>query len=71
MKSNKQTAVVAVDGVLLDTIEDTKRKLKIGRTKVYELIKGGHLQAVKVGRNTRVIAASTQRLVSNLLDAQT
>jgi hypothetical protein len=67
MKNHEQTQVVVIDGALLDTIEETKRKLKLGRTKIYELINGGHLQVVKLGRNTRVVAASTQRLVNDLL----
>ena len=70
MKNLEQTQVVAADGVLLDTIEETKRKLKLGRTKVYELINGGQLQAVKLGRSTRVLATSTQRFVSDLLNEQ-
>lgn len=70
MNKHESSNVVAVDGVLLDSIEDTKRKLKLGRTKIYQLIAAGHLQVVKVGRTTRVVAASTQRLVSDLLRQQ-
>jgi excisionase family DNA binding protein len=58
------------EGVLLDTLQDTQRKLKLGRTKIYELINGGHLQVVKVGRNTRIVASSTHRFVTNLLSHQ-
>ncbi len=67
MKNLDHTQIAVVDGALLDTIEETKRKLKLGRTTVYALINGGHLQAVKVGRNTRIVAASTQRFVNKLV----
>ena len=69
MKPNEiEHAVAPNDGVLLDTIEDTKRKLRVGRTRIYELINRGDLYAVKLGRSTRIVAASTQRFVNNLLN---
>ena len=69
MKPNEiEHAVAPNDGVLLDTIEDTKRKLCVGRTRIYELIHSGDLHAVKLGRSTRIVAASTQRFVNNLLN---
>jgi excisionase family DNA binding protein len=70
METHEQAQVTTVDGALLDTIEETKRKLKLGRTKIYELINAGHLQAVKLGRSTRVVAASTQRFVNILIHEQ-
>jgi hypothetical protein len=71
MKTREQLVAAVSDGALLDTIEDTKRKLKLGRTKVYELINGGQLQVVKLGRNTRIVASSTERFVEDLLTKQT
>lgn len=38
--------------------------LGVGRTKIYELIRDGHLQAVKVGRCTLISRESLDRLVS-------
>ena len=67
MNTNEHGPVTLVDGALLDTVADTQRKLKLGRTKIYELMNAGHLQVVKLGRNTRIVASSTQRLVSDLL----
>lgn len=39
--------------------------LRIGNTKGYELIKSGELEAVKIGRSTRITWASILRLVEN------
>jgi len=44
------------------SINDTARTLGIGRTKVYELIKAGLLEVVKIGRRTLVRTASIRAL---------
>lgn len=45
------------------TIHDACRISSIGRTRLYELIKEGKLEARKVGKRTLVMAASLRRLI--------
>ena len=45
-------------------INDAARMIGIGRTKLYELISTGELEAVKIGKATRVTTASIHELVS-------
>jgi excisionase family DNA binding protein len=52
--------------VLLDTIEGTARALKVGRSTIYELLKKNQLEAVKIGRSTRIPVASRKALVERL-----
>jgi excisionase family DNA binding protein len=44
------------------SVTETMRALGIGRTKVYELINGGLLKVVKIGRRTLVRTASIRAL---------
>ena len=44
-------------------INDAARMIGVGRTKLYELIANGELEAVKIGKATRVTTASLQELV--------
>ena len=44
------------------SIPKTARRLDIGRTKTYELIKTGRLESVKIGKRQLVVVASTERL---------
>lgn len=44
-------------------INDAARMIGVGRTKLYELISTGELQAVKIGKATRVTTASLHELV--------
>lgn len=37
----------------------------VGNTKGYELIKDGHLEAIKIGRSTRIVWDSVKRLVAS------
>jgi excisionase family DNA binding protein len=43
-------------GLLLLTVEEAARRLRLGRTLVYRLISSGELESVKVGRLRRVPA---------------
>jgi len=47
---------------LLIDIKQTCHTLGLGRTKVYELISGGDLKAVKLGKRTLVRFDSVKRL---------
>ena len=44
-------------------INDAARMIGVGRTKLYDLIAGGGVETVKLGKSTRVITASLHRLV--------
>ena len=44
-------------------VNDAARMIGIGRTKLYELISNGELEAVKIGKATRVTTASLNDLV--------
>ena len=44
-------------------INDAARMIGVGRTKLYELIASGDVEAIKLGKSTRIITASLHRLV--------
>lgn len=48
---------------MLYSIRDTMGALNIGRTSVYNLIKSGRLQAVKLGSRTLIKVSSIHALV--------
>jgi excisionase family DNA binding protein len=48
------------------TIHETRKELKCGHTKTYELINSGQLKAVKMGRHTRVLKSSIDALIASL-----
>jgi excisionase family DNA binding protein len=59
----------AADGAqdeLLLTVEEAARRLRIGRTLVYQLISSGKLESVKVGRLRRVPAECLPAYVTTL-----
>jgi excisionase family DNA binding protein len=59
----------AADGTqdeLLLTVEEAARRLRIGRTLVYQLISSGELESVKVGRLRRVPAECLPAYVATL-----
>jgi excisionase family DNA binding protein len=45
------------------SINDTKRKLGIGRTKVYDLIRNRELETIKIGTRRLVLIRSIHALV--------
>ena len=47
-------------------IEPACRYLDVGRSKLYELIREGKLDAVKIGKSARVTTASLKRFVESL-----
>jgi len=61
----EQIADGAPDGLLL-TVEEAARRLRIGRTLVYQLISSGELESVKVGRLRRVPAECLPEYVATL-----
>jgi excisionase family DNA binding protein len=52
---------------LLLTVVEAAAMLGVGRTKAYELIAGGELQVVHIGRAARVPLAAVHRYVNALL----
>lgn len=56
------------DPVLL-RVQDVARQLRVGRTKVYDLIDEGQLRRVKLGRVALVPATDVEALVARLTSA--
>ncbi|PZS22213.1 MAG: transcriptional regulator [Pseudonocardiales bacterium] len=50
------------------TVEDAARRLSVGRTTMYALLKAGHVNSVRIGRLRRIpaeaLAAYTARLIA-------
>lgn len=44
-------------------INDAARMIGVGRTKLYELIASGEIEAIKLGKSTRITTASLHELV--------
>jgi len=44
-------------------VNDAARMIGIGRTKLYELIASGEIEAIKLGKSTRIMTASLHELV--------
>ena len=44
-------------------VNDAARMLGVGRTKLYELIASGEIDAVKIGKSTRITTVSLHRLI--------
>lgn len=53
------------NGLLLG-IPSTQRRLDVGRTTVYRLLREGELQSVKIGRRTLITSASIDAYVRRL-----
>lgn len=54
---------------LLLTPEEAARTLAIGRSKVYELMAGGGLRSVKIGKSRRVPASALADYLAGLEEA--
>lgn len=52
---------------VLYRVEEVARALRIGRTKVFDLIRSGELASVKIGGSRRIPAASLDDYLSRLL----
>ena len=49
--------------IIATSINDAAKALGIGRTSIYQLIRDGRLDAVKLGRRTLVKTESIRRLI--------
>lgn len=47
------------------SVNDAAKALGLGRTSIYQLIREGKLEAIKLGRRTLVKAASIRKLVDD------
>ncbi|SDS18305.1 helix-turn-helix domain-containing protein [Actinopolymorpha singaporensis] len=60
---------VTVPVTFLLTAEETAQALRISRTSVYELIKTGQLDSVRIGRRRRISVAAIERYVAGLANS--
>jgi excisionase family DNA binding protein len=51
---------------LLLTPEEVAKALRVGRSKVYELIRSGSLRSVKIGGSRRISATALAEFVTSL-----
>jgi len=51
-------------------VNEAARMIGVGRTKLYELIVSGDVEAVKLGKSTRILTASFHRLVTRQRDPE-
>ena len=51
-------------------VNEAARMIGVGRTKLYELIVCGDVEAVKLGKSTRILTASLHRLVTRQRDPE-
>ena len=58
-----------MERVLLTT-EEAAESLKVGRCKVYDLIRSGELESIKIGRLRRIPVASIRAFAQRLLDEE-
>ncbi len=56
---------------LANTINDSCRRLGIGRTLMYDLIKQGKLRSIKLGTRTLIPESELQRLIAEQLTQAT
>jgi len=55
---------------LLLTVEEAASLLRLGRTRVYQLVMGGKIQSVKVGRRRLVVRQGLEEFVDQLVEDQ-
>lgn len=51
---------------MLLTVEDVQNALRLGRTKIYELIRTGQLPVVRIGRSVRIRREALERWLEAL-----
>jgi excisionase family DNA binding protein len=50
---------------ILVTVEEASQIMSMGRTRIYELIKNGHLKSIKCGKSRRIVTDSIRAFVEN------
>lgn len=58
----------AMPAPLANKIPDACRRLGIGRTVLYELIKSGEVRTIKIGTRTLIPEAELQKVISSRLE---
>jgi excisionase family DNA binding protein len=53
---------------LLVTIEEAARRLSIGRSQIYEVMRRGRLRSVRIGRSRRILERDLEAFVGGLFD---
>jgi excisionase family DNA binding protein len=61
----ESTATLPVDPLLV-TVEEAARLLRVGRTLIYEQLRRGTLQSIRVGRCRRIALVDLERFVEHL-----
>ncbi|MFG3300991.1 helix-turn-helix domain-containing protein [Micromonospora chersina] len=51
-------------------VEQAAARAQLGRTRMYELIKTGEIQSVKIGRSRRIPVEALDAYVARLVDEQ-
>lgn len=51
---------------ILLTVEEAARKLRIGRTRMFALIKSGEIEAVQIGRSRRIHPEAIEQFAQKL-----
>lgn len=51
---------------MLLTVEDVQNVTRLGRTKVYEMIRTGQLPVIRIGRSVRIRRETLKRLLDEL-----
>jgi excisionase family DNA binding protein len=54
----------------LVTVEEAAQLLRLGRTRAYQLVLGGQILSVKLGRSRLVVRSSLEEFVAGLIAAQ-
>lgn len=54
---------------LASTVDDASKRLGIGRSKLYQLIREGQLRSFKIGVRTMIAESELQRFVSKCMEA--
>lgn len=55
--------------LLVLTVEEAARRLRIGRTTMYALVSAGDIRSVQIGRLRRVPTEALREYVDRLIDA--
>lgn len=53
---------------VLVTIEEAARRLSIGRSHIYEVMRHGRLRSVRIGRSRRILERDLEAFIRQLLD---
>lgn len=57
-------------GPELLTVKEAEQKLKLGHTKVYELLRSGELPSIKIGRSRRVTSEGLKEFIQRKVQEQ-